>query len=79
MTEAGDVDGRHVVLAIDPWTAPRLVPSLGEPPAAKGVTTYYHAAEPWGGQSAALVVDAVPWVAGGQQRGDDRGRAVVLR
>lgn len=56
-------DGREVgagvvVVAADAWTASRLVPGLGEPPAARGVTTYYHAADPWPGQSGTLVVDA---------------------
>jgi hypothetical protein len=53
-----EVGAGVVVVATDAWTAHRLVPALGEPPAARGVTTYYHAAEPWPGQSATLVVDA---------------------
>lgn len=53
-----DVATGTVVVATDAWTAARLVPALGEPPAARGVTTYYHAAEPWPGQSGTLVVDA---------------------
>ena len=53
-----EVAARSVVVATDAWTAARLVPELGEPPAARGVTTYYHAAPPWPGQSGTLVVDA---------------------
>ncbi len=53
-----DVPARAVVVATDAWTAIRLVPALGEPPEARGVTTYYHAAPPWPGQSGTLVVDA---------------------
>jgi protoporphyrinogen oxidase len=53
-----DVAAGTVVVATDAWTASLLVPALGEPPAARGVTTYYHAAEPWPGQSGTLVVDA---------------------
>lgn len=52
------VEARAVVVATDPWTAHLLVPGLGAPPAARGVTTYYFAAEPWTGQDSTLVVDA---------------------
>jgi glycine/D-amino acid oxidase-like deaminating enzyme len=52
------VDARAVVVATDPWTAHRLAPALGPAPAARGVTTYYFAAEPWQGQSGLLTVDA---------------------
>ncbi|MGN6574240.1 MAG: NAD(P)/FAD-dependent oxidoreductase [Nocardioides sp.] len=53
-----DLPARAVVVATDAWTAARLVPALGEPPAARGVTTYYHVSPPWPGQSGTLVVDA---------------------
>jgi phytoene dehydrogenase-like protein len=53
-----DLPARAVVLATDAWTAAGLLPGLGEPPAARGVTTYYHVAPPWPGQSGTLVVDA---------------------
>jgi glycine/D-amino acid oxidase-like deaminating enzyme len=53
-----ELTARAVVVAADAWTAARLVPALGEPPQARGVTTYYHAAPPWPGQSGTLVVDA---------------------
>ncbi len=49
---------RAVVVATDAWTATRLVPALGEPPRPRGVTTYYHAAPSWPGQSGTLLVDA---------------------
>ena len=57
------VDGREqpadvVVVATDPWTAHRLLPGLGAPPAARGVTTHYHAAPPGTAGRATLVVDA---------------------
>ncbi len=52
------VDARAVVVATDPWTAHRLAPELGPAPAARGVTTYYFAAEPWRRQSPLLTVDA---------------------
>jgi len=47
-----------VVVATDPWTAHRLLPGLGAPPAARGVTTHYHAAPPGTAGRATLVVDA---------------------
>ena len=53
-----DLAARAVVVATDAWTASRLVPALGDPPEARGVTTYYHVAPPWPGQSGTLVVDA---------------------
>ena len=61
--DGADVDGREVgaravVVATDGWTASRLVPALGPPPEARGVSTYYHAARPWPGQSRTLAVDA---------------------
>ena len=51
------VDARAVVVATDPWTARRLAPELAPAPAARGVTTYYFAAEPWRKQSGLLTVD----------------------
>jgi protoporphyrinogen oxidase len=53
-----EVAAGAVVVATDAWTAGRLVPELGAAPAARGVTTYYHAADPWPGQTGTLVVDA---------------------
>ncbi len=47
-----------VVVAADPWTAHGLLPGLGEPPAARGVTTHYHAAPAGSAGRATLVVDA---------------------
>ena len=58
VVDGRDVGVRAVVVATDAWAASRLVPELGEPPEARGVTTYYHAAAPWPGQSRTLVVDA---------------------
>ena len=58
LRDGGVVDARAVVVATDPWTAHRLAPELGRPPAARGVTTYYFAAESWSGQSGLLAVDA---------------------
>jgi protoporphyrinogen oxidase len=52
------VDAAAVVVATDPWTAHLLLPELGEPPAARGVTTYWFAVEPWPGQHGVLTVDA---------------------
>ncbi|HEX2892756.1 MAG TPA: NAD(P)/FAD-dependent oxidoreductase [Marmoricola sp.] len=52
------VDASAVVVATDPWTAHLLVPELGQPPTARGVTTYWFAGDPWPAQQAALVVDA---------------------
>ena len=52
------VDAAAVVVATDPWTAHLLLPELGAPPAARGVTTYWFAAEPWPDQSGVLTVDA---------------------
>jgi glycine/D-amino acid oxidase-like deaminating enzyme len=52
------VDARAVVVATDPWTAHRFAPELGPAPRARGVTTYYFAAEPWRRQSGLLSVDA---------------------
>lgn len=47
-----------VVLATDPGAAYELLPALGEPPALRGVRTFYFAADPWPDQSGTLVVDA---------------------
>lgn len=58
LADGTTIDAAAVVVATDPWTAHRLVPELGTPPAARGVTTYYFAARPWGGQDATLTVDA---------------------
>ncbi len=60
VTDAGTVRAARVVVATDAWTACELVPALGPPPAARGVTTYHHVSDPWPGQSAARVVEAVP-------------------
>lgn len=57
-TADGEVGARAVVVATDAWTAHRLLPDLGPSPAAKGVTTVYHAAPARPGQRARLVVDA---------------------
>ncbi len=58
VVDGREVGARVVVVATDAWTASRLVPALGAPPEARGVTTYYHAALPWSDQSGTLVVDA---------------------
>lgn len=52
------VPAAAVVVATDPWTAHRLVPELGTPPQARGVTTYYFSADSWAGQDGTLTVDA---------------------
>ena len=54
---AGSFAARAVVVATDGWTAARLLPALVQPPPARGVTTVYHAAPPWPGQSPTLLVD----------------------
>ncbi len=53
-----DLEARAVVVATDAWSAARLVPALGTPPRALGVTTIYHAAPVWPGQRSRLVADA---------------------
>ncbi len=53
-----EVGAGAVVVATDAWAASSLVPQLGSPTAAHGVTTYYHAADPWPGQRGTLIVDA---------------------
>jgi phytoene dehydrogenase-like protein len=53
-----DLEARAVVVATDAWSAARLVPGLGTPPRALGVTTIYHAAPVWPGQRSRLVTDA---------------------
>jgi hypothetical protein len=52
------VGASAVVVATDPATAQRLVPDLGVLPPSRGVTTYFHAADPWPGQDGTLAVDA---------------------
>lgn len=47
-----------VVVATDPWTAHELVPELGTPPVANGVTTVYHSGPTLPGQRSTLVADA---------------------
>ena len=58
VTAEGDVAADAVVVATDPWTAHRLLPGLGRPPQARGVTTVYHSAPVWPGQRSTLVADA---------------------
>ncbi len=58
LAAGGEVDARAVVVATDAWTACSLLPALGAPPAARGVTTVYHAAPVWPGQRSTLVADA---------------------
>jgi glycine/D-amino acid oxidase-like deaminating enzyme len=58
VVEGAELPASAVVVAVDPWTAPRLVPEIGPAPEARGVTTYFHAARPWQGQRPTLVVDA---------------------
>jgi len=55
---AGTVEARAVVVATDGWTAARLLPGEVPAPSPRGVTTVYHAAEPFRGASATLHVDA---------------------
>lgn len=57
LTDGTRVDAAAVVVATDPWTAHCLVPELGEPPQARGVTTYYFAADSLD-DDGTLVVDA---------------------
>jgi len=59
-TAAGAVRARAVVVATDGWTAATLLPGRVDPPEARGVVTVYHAADPWPGVRATLVVDADP-------------------
>ncbi len=58
VVEGRELPAEAVVVATDPWTAHRLLPGLGEPPAARGVTTHYHAAPPGTADRATLVADA---------------------
>lgn len=58
VVEGRELPADAVVAATDPWTAHRLLPGLGEPPAARGVTTHYHAAPRDSARRATLVVDA---------------------
>jgi phytoene dehydrogenase-like protein len=58
LSETGETGARAVVVATDAWAAHELVPSLGPPPPARGVTTVYHAAPARPGQRGRLVVDA---------------------
>jgi phytoene dehydrogenase-like protein len=55
--DGGVLDARAVVVATDAWTAHDLVPGLGRPPVARGVTTVYHAAPAAAGRSSTLVTD----------------------
>jgi hypothetical protein len=52
------VPARAVVVATDAWVAHELLPGLGAPPAARGVTTVYHSAPARPGQVGTLVTDA---------------------
>ncbi len=56
LTDDGPVRGRAVVLATDAWDASALLP-VGPTPPARGVTTVYHAAPPFPGSSAMLLLD----------------------
>ena len=56
----GRLPARAVVVAVDPWTAHQLVPALGPPPIARGVTTVYHAAPAFPEASARLLLDSDP-------------------
>lgn len=58
LRDGSTLDARAVVVATDPWSAHLLVPELGTPPEARGVTTYYFAAAPWSGADPTLTVDA---------------------
>ncbi|MCZ4498386.1 MAG: putative oxidoreductase, partial [Marmoricola sp.] len=60
VADGREISARAVVVATDAWTAAELVPAVGPPPASRGVTTYYHAADPWPGQSPTLLIDARP-------------------
>lgn len=57
-TSGETLDARAVVVATDAWAAAALVPALGAPPQARGVTTVYHSAPARPGRSSTLVVDA---------------------
>jgi hypothetical protein len=56
-TDGGPVEARAVVVATDAWTAGRLLPALGDPPAARGVTTVYHSAPAFPEATAMLLLD----------------------
>jgi phytoene dehydrogenase-like protein len=57
--ESGEeVPAERVVVATDAWAAHRLLPVLGDPPAAHGVTTVYHSAPAVPGQRSTLRADA---------------------
>jgi hypothetical protein len=57
LVDGSVVDASAVVVAVDPWTAHSLVPELGTPPAARGVTTYYFAVPQWSDADPLLTVD----------------------
>jgi hypothetical protein len=54
----GPVFARAVVVATDPWTARRLLPTLADAAPPRGVTTVYHAAPPFPEASGRLLLDA---------------------
>lgn len=57
-TGNGTVEARAVVVATDGWAAARLLPGGVPAPAARGVTTVYHAAPDFPEASARLLLDA---------------------
>ncbi|MCX6395482.1 MAG: NAD(P)/FAD-dependent oxidoreductase [Propionibacteriales bacterium] len=58
LADGATVPASCVVVATDPWTAHLLVPEIGAPPQARGVTTYYHAVPAWSDLNGALTIDA---------------------
>ncbi|MBC7596019.1 MAG: FAD-dependent oxidoreductase [Kineosporiaceae bacterium] len=59
-TDDGTIEAKAVVIATDLDTAVQLQPAVGEPPAWKGVTTIYHAADRSPMNGATILVDADP-------------------
>lgn len=59
-TDDGTIEAKAVVIATDLDTAVQLQPAVGEPPAWKGVTTIYHAADQSPMNGATILVDADP-------------------
>ena len=57
-TARGTVEARAVVVATDGWAAARLLPGRLDAPAARGVTTVYHAAPDFPEATATLMLDA---------------------
>ena len=56
--DGSEIGAGQVVVATDAWTAHRLLPALGTPPASRGVTTVHHAVPARAGDRSTLRTDA---------------------